>query len=67
MGANMAERLRRAGHDVTGFDRDEDSGRDVATLQELVQALPTPRKVWVMVPAGEPTYATGWSWTSRRT
>ncbi len=58
MGANMAERLRRAGHDVVGFDRDEDNGRDVASLQELVQALPCPRVVWVMVPAGEPTYAT---------
>ncbi len=46
MGANMAERLRRAGHDVVGFDRDEDNGRDVASLQELVQALPCPRVVW---------------------
>jgi len=58
MGANMAERLRRAGHNVVGFDHDADSSRDVASLRELVQALPTPRVVWVMVPAGEPTYAT---------
>ncbi len=58
MGANMAERLRRAGHQVVGFDHDKDSSRDVANLGELVQALPTPRVVWVMVPAGEPTYAT---------
>jgi 6-phosphogluconate dehydrogenase len=58
MGANMAERLRRAGHHVVGFDRDEDSGRDVASLAELVQALPCPRVVWVMVPAGDPTYDT---------
>ena len=58
MGANMAERLRRAGHNVVGFDHDKESSRDVANLSELVQALPTPRVVWVMVPAGEPTYAT---------
>jgi 6-phosphogluconate dehydrogenase len=58
MGANMAERLRRADHQVVGYDRDEDSARDVASLEELVQALPAPRVVWVMVPAGDPTYAT---------
>jgi 6-phosphogluconate dehydrogenase len=58
MGANMAERLRRADHQVVGYDRDEGSARDVASLEELVQALPSPRVVWVMVPAGEPTYAT---------
>jgi len=58
MGGNMAERLRRPGHNVVGLDRNEDSGREVPSLAELVQALPTPRVVWVMVPAGEPTYAT---------
>jgi 6-phosphogluconate dehydrogenase len=58
MGANMAERLRRADHQVVGYDRDQGSARDVASLEELVQALPAPRVVWVMVPAGDPTYAT---------
>jgi 6-phosphogluconate dehydrogenase len=58
MGANMAERLRRADHQVVGYDRDESAPRDVASLEELVQALPTPRVVWAMVPAGDPTYAT---------
>jgi 6-phosphogluconate dehydrogenase len=58
MGGNMAERLRRGGHTVVGYDRSESSGRDVASLEELVAALPAPRTVWVMVPAGEPTYAT---------
>jgi 6-phosphogluconate dehydrogenase len=57
MGGNMAERLRRGGHTVVGYDRAE-GVRDVASLEELVAALPTPRVVWVMVPAGEPTYAT---------
>ncbi len=54
MGGNMAERLRRAGHDVVGYDRDP-SLSDVASLDELVARLAPPRAVWVMVPAGEPT------------
>jgi 6-phosphogluconate dehydrogenase len=57
MGGNMAERLRRGGHTVVGYDRAAGS-RDVDSLEALVQALPTPRVVWVMVPAGEPTYQT---------
>src|SRR5579884_2121984 len=58
MGANMAERLRRDGHTVVGYDRSAESSRDVDSLEELVKALPTPRLVWVMVPAGAPTYET---------
>jgi 6-phosphogluconate dehydrogenase len=58
MGGNMAERLRRGGHEVVGYDRSPDSGRTVDSLAALVQALPTPRVVWVMVPAGDPTYST---------
>ncbi|MGI9092431.1 MAG: phosphogluconate dehydrogenase (NAD(+)-dependent, decarboxylating) [Mycobacteriales bacterium] len=58
MGANMAERLRQGGHVVVGYDRAEDSMRDVASLTELVEALAAPRVVWVMVPAGEPTSQT---------
>jgi len=58
MGANMAERLRRGGHQVVGFDRDPNSKRDVGSLDELVAALDAPRAVWVMVPSGEPTRAT---------
>jgi 6-phosphogluconate dehydrogenase len=58
MGANMAERLRKAGHEVVGFDRNPDAPRTVASLDELVAALAAPRAVWVMVPSGEPTRAT---------
>jgi 6-phosphogluconate dehydrogenase len=58
MGANMAERLRRDGHTIVGFDQSPQSKRDVESLEELVKALPTPRLVWVMVPAGAPTYET---------
>ncbi len=57
MGGNMAERLRRAGHEVVGYDRNPDIA-DAKTLPELVEALPAPRVVWVMVPSGEPTKAT---------
>jgi 6-phosphogluconate dehydrogenase len=57
MGANMAERLRRHGHEVVGYDRDETVSQ-VATLEDLVAALDPPRVVWVMVPAGEATGST---------
>ncbi len=57
MGGNMRERLRRAGHTVVGFDRNPEVS-DVASLEELVEKLPSPKVVWVMVPAGDPTRAT---------
>ncbi|MBW8822234.1 MAG: 6-phosphogluconate dehydrogenase, partial [Streptomyces sp.] len=57
MGGNMAERLRRGGHTVVGYDRAPEH-RDVDSLEALVAALPSPRVVWVMVPAGQPTYET---------
>ena len=56
MGGNMRERLRRAGHEVVGFDRNPEV-TDVASLDELVAALHSPRTVWVMVPAGDITRA----------
>jgi 6-phosphogluconate dehydrogenase len=57
MGGNMRERLRRAGHTVVGFDRNPDVS-DVSSLEELVGKLPSPKVVWVMVPAGDPTRQT---------
>jgi 6-phosphogluconate dehydrogenase len=57
MGGNMRERLRRGGHEVTGYDRDPGVS-DVGSLSELVAALPSPKVVWVMVPSGDPTHAT---------
>jgi 6-phosphogluconate dehydrogenase len=57
MGFNMRERLRGAGHEVVGFDRNPDVS-DVSSLAELVDRLAAPRAVWVMVPAGEPTRQT---------
>jgi 6-phosphogluconate dehydrogenase len=58
MGGNMAERLRRAGHEVVGYARSPASGRDVGSLEELAARLAPPRTVWVMVPAGEATQQT---------
>ena len=57
MGGNMRERIRAAGHQVTGYARTSPD-RDVTSLEELVAALPAPRVVWVMVPPGAATDAT---------
>ncbi|MBB5892642.1 6-phosphogluconate dehydrogenase [Kutzneria kofuensis] len=57
MGFNMRERLRKAGHEVVGYDRNPDV-TDVASLADLVGALAAPRTVWIMVPAGDPTRQT---------
>jgi 6-phosphogluconate dehydrogenase len=57
MGGNMAERLRRAGHEVVGYARSPGS-RDVDSLEELASRLAPPRTAWVMVPAGEATQQT---------
>ncbi|RWZ53240.1 decarboxylating 6-phosphogluconate dehydrogenase [Labedella phragmitis] len=56
MGGNMRTRLRAAGVEVTGYDRDPNVS-DVASVADLVAALPAPRTVWVMVPAGPITDA----------
>ena len=54
MGAGLRERLRRNGHEVVGYDIDAELA-DVASLEALVESLPSPRVVWLMVPAGDPT------------
>jgi len=66
MGGNMARRLARGGVRVTGFDVDPhardalaaDAIVGVDTLAALVTALPPPRVVWMMVPAGDVTERT---------
>lgn len=59
MGANMAERLRRGGHRVVGFDNHVEAAtvgergiEHAASLAALVGQLPAPRAIWLMVPAG---------------
>jgi 6-phosphogluconate dehydrogenase len=64
MGANMARRLARGGARVAAFDVSaqaraaigrEDGVKPHDSLKALVAALPAPRVVWVMLPAGEIT------------
>jgi 6-phosphogluconate dehydrogenase len=57
MGGSMAERLRRAGHEVIGYARTR-AVSDVGSLSELVGRLNPPRTVWLMIPAGDPTEQT---------
>jgi 6-phosphogluconate dehydrogenase len=62
MGANMAERLVRGGHEVVGFDpspaaldRVLEKGVLVAdSAPSLAGMLSPPRVVWIMVPSGAP-------------
>src|SRR5262245_37409332 len=54
MGGNMRERLRRGGHTVVGYDRNQHIS-DVTGFDQMVERLAAPRVVWVMVPAGPPT------------
>ncbi|UUL76809.1 decarboxylating 6-phosphogluconate dehydrogenase [Pseudarthrobacter sp. Fe7] len=56
MGFNMRERLRKAGLEVTGYDRNPDV-TDAASIDELIAAVPAPRIIWVMVPSGAITDA----------
>jgi len=55
MGANMRERIRGAGIEVTGYDRNQDVS-DSSSLADMVGKLPEGgRIVWVMVPSGDIT------------
>jgi 6-phosphogluconate dehydrogenase len=67
MGGNMARRLKRAGHELVVNTHtpakvkayaEELGAQGAYSLAELVEKLPQPRVVWVMVPAGEATEAT---------
>jgi 6-phosphogluconate dehydrogenase len=60
MGANMARRLMRGGHECVVFDRSQkaiddlvaDGAQGKARMLDLVERLERPRAVWLMVPAG---------------
>jgi 6-phosphogluconate dehydrogenase len=66
MGANMAQRLLRGGHQVVGFDPaeaarkliEEKGAQSAASLEALVAKLTAPRVLWLMVPAGAITDGT---------
>jgi 6-phosphogluconate dehydrogenase len=57
MGGNMRERIREAGHEVVGYDRNPDIS-DSSGLADMVQKLSAPRVIWTMVPAGAITEST---------
>jgi 6-phosphogluconate dehydrogenase len=62
MGGNMVERLMRHGHQLVVFDRSPEAvakyeklgATSAGDLAKVVQALQTPRIIWIMVPAGDP-------------
>ena len=63
MGSNLARRLMRDGHTCVVHDVAppavaalvDEGATGAGSLDELVGALPTPRAVWLMLPAGEVT------------
>jgi 6-phosphogluconate dehydrogenase len=66
MGANMAQRLLKGGHELEVFDPDmaprralvEKGAKAADSLAMLVSAMPMPRVVWLMIPAGKITEST---------
>lgn len=66
MGANIARRLMRGGHEVVAFDRNPplveylvtEGAIAASSLEAAANALTSPRIFWVMLPAGSPTEET---------
>lgn len=63
MGGNMVTRLLQGGHEVVAYTRDQkkvekavsEGALGAKDLKNLVEQLPSPRAIWIMVPAGKPT------------
>jgi len=61
MGANMARRMMEKGWRVTGYNRSPGIVHELSreglipalSLNEVVEKLPSPRIIWLMVPAGK--------------
>ena len=65
MGRIVVDRVLDAGHDVVVFDIDEDAVADAAedgarpadSIADLAQSLSGDKRIWLMVPAGDPVDA----------
>lgn len=64
MGGNMVRRLIQGGHEVVGYNHNDETTAQLEaevgmipaySLAETIEKLEVPRTVWVMVPAGDPT------------
>jgi 6-phosphogluconate dehydrogenase len=59
MGANMGERLMKAGHEIVAWDRSGEAVKALAakgavgasSMQDMLAKLPAPRAIWMMIPA----------------
>jgi len=66
MGANIARRLMRGGHEIVAFDRDAQAVAELAgegavaadSLEDVAAKFAGQRIFWVMLPAGGPTEST---------
>ena len=66
MGGNMVERLMKHGHSLVAFDRDPATvakyqglgAAGAKDLADIVRQMPSPRVIWIMVPAGKPVDST---------
>ncbi len=65
MGGNLARLALDKGHEVVGYNQQEDVTRSLAddglepaaAIEPLVAAIPPPRRIFLYVPHGEPTEA----------
>jgi 6-phosphogluconate dehydrogenase len=66
MGANMARRLMKGGHECVVHDRNagnvdalaKEGATGASSLEDVVKKLKAPRAVWIMLPSGAPTEET---------
>jgi len=66
MGGNMVQRLLRARHEVVVYDLDSSAvkavvsrgAKEAKSIDDLVASLVPTRIIWVMLPAGAPTFET---------
>ncbi|GGB38211.1 6-phosphogluconate dehydrogenase (decarboxylating) [Lentibacillus populi] len=63
MGLNLALNLADHGHEIVGYDTNSTAADNIeqknfqfqGSLEKLVKVLPSPKKIWLMVPAGDIT------------